>query len=98
MNWEVWFSAKAKRQAEKLPEAVQKRLKYLVEEIKVRGPVRTNWPNYGKLKGHGDCHHCHLRKGKATYVAVWQVQDQGIRLVEVRYVGTHEKADYRRIC
>jgi mRNA-degrading endonuclease RelE of RelBE toxin-antitoxin system len=98
MNWEVRFSAKAKRQAEKLPEAVRRRLKYLVEEIKVLGPVRTNWPNYGKLKGQGDCHHCHLRKGKATYVAVWRVQAEGIKLVEVRYVGTHEKADYRRIC
>ena len=51
MNWEVWFSSKAKREAEKLPEAVQRRLKYLIEEIKVLGPVRTNWPNYGKLKG-----------------------------------------------
>lgn len=98
MNWEVWFSAKAKRQAEKLPAPVQRRLKYLVEEIKVLGPVRTNWPSYGRLKSRGDCHHCHLSKGKTTYVAVWQVKDQGIRLVEVRYVGTHEKADYRRIC
>jgi mRNA-degrading endonuclease RelE of RelBE toxin-antitoxin system len=97
MNWEVWFSAKAKKQAEKLPDAVQRRLKYLLEEIKVLGPVRTNWANYGKLKGRADCHHCHLRKGKATYVAARQVKDQGIRLVEVKYVGTHEKADYRRI-
>jgi hypothetical protein len=98
MIWEVWFSAKAKRQGERLPEAVQRRLKYLLEEIKVLAPVRTNWPNYSKLKGYADCHHCHLRKGKATYVAVWQVKDQGTRLVEVKYVGTHEKANYRRIC
>jgi hypothetical protein len=43
MNWEVWFPTKAKMQAEKLPEAVQRRLKYLIEEIKALGPVRTNW-------------------------------------------------------
>ena len=98
MNWKVWFSAKAKKQAEKLPDAVQRRLKYLLEEMKVLGPVRPHWPNYGKLKGRADCHHCHLRKGKATYVAGRQVKDQEIRLVEVKYVGTHEKADYRRIC
>jgi len=26
------------------------------------------------------------------------VADRGIKLIEVRYVGTHEDADYRRIC
>ena len=28
----------------------------------------------------------------STYVAVWEVIDKEIRLVEVSYVGTHEKA------
>ena len=43
-------------------------------------------------------YHCHLKKGKPTYVAVWKVTDKENRPVEVRYVGTHEKADYERIC
>jgi len=86
MKWEVKLTGQAKKQAQELPEGVQKRLKYLVEEIRSLGPVRTNWPNYGKLKGRHHCYHCHLKKGRPTYVAVWQVTNQEIRLIEVRYV------------
>lgn len=39
-------------------------------------------------------HHCHLKKGHPTYVVIWQVTDKTIKLVEVTYVGTHEKAPY----
>jgi hypothetical protein len=39
-------------------------------------------------------HHCHLRRGNPTYVAVWEVTNKQIKLVEVRYVGTHENAPY----
>ena len=67
-------------------------------EMKKLGPTRTTWPNYGKIRGKRDCHHCHLKKGKPTYVAVWKVTDKENKLVEVRYVGTHENADYGRIC
>jgi hypothetical protein len=98
MEWDVRLTGQAYKQAQELPDAVQKRLDYLLEEIRHLGPVRSNWPNYGKLKGRPHCHHCHLKKGRPTYVAVWQVTNQEIRLIEVRYVGTHGKADYRRIC
>jgi mRNA-degrading endonuclease RelE of RelBE toxin-antitoxin system len=98
MQWNVRLTAQAKKQAQELPDGVQKRLKYLLEEIRNLGPVRTNWPNYGKLKSRPHCHHCHLKKDQPTYVAVWQERNQEIGLIEVRYVGTHEKADYRRIC
>jgi hypothetical protein len=54
--------------------------------------VRGDWPNYSKLAG--GRHHCHLKKGKPTYVAVWEVLDKDIKLIEVQYVGTHEKAPY----
>lgn len=63
-----------------------------MEEIKHSGPVRGNWPNYGKL-GDGR-HHCHLKKGKPTYVVMWEERDREIRLIEVTYAGTHEKAPY----
>lgn len=56
------------------------------------GPVRGNWPNYGKL-GPGR-HHCHLKKGHPTYVAVWEESPEGIKLIEVTYAGTHERAPY----
>ncbi|HPO10928.1 MAG TPA: cytotoxic translational repressor of toxin-antitoxin stability system, partial [bacterium] len=29
-----------------------------------------------------------------TYVAVWEVRNKNVRLVEVIYVGTHEAAPY----
>ena len=64
----------------------------MLAEIEIAGPVRGNWPNYGKL-GKGK-HHCHLKKGHPTYVAVWEEKDKEIRLVEVIYVGTHEKSPY----
>ena len=68
------------------------RLAALMAEIEMAGPVRGNWPNYGKL-GPG-LHHCHLKKGRPTYVALWEETEREIRLVEVIYVGTHEKAPY----
>lgn len=52
--------------------------------------------NYSKLRGTGrkEIHHCHLNRGRPTYVAVWEVLDKAVRLVEVSYVGTHENAPY----
>lgn len=52
-------------------------------------------PRFGKLKGWpGEAYHCHLNKGRPTYVAVWQADGGEVRLVEVIYAGTHEKAPY----
>jgi len=50
-----------------LPKAVKESLVTLLFEMEVAGPVRGNWPNYGKL-GKGR-HHCHIKKGHPTYVA-----------------------------
>ena len=92
MTWTVTFSRAAAKQTGKLPEAILALLKALVIEIVSNGPVRGNWKNYSSLSN-GD-HHCHLKKGKPTYVVVWRVTDKSIKLVEIRYVGTHEKAPY----
>ena len=62
----------------------------LFAEIRQLGPVRGDWPNYGKL-GSG-LHHCHLKKGRPTYVVVWVERSK--EEIEVRYVGTHEDAPY----
>ena len=92
MEWRVTLSRKASKQKEKLPGQVQKALLFLAHEIVRNGPVRGDWPNYGKL-GSGR-HHCHLKKGQPTYVAVWEESAGEIRLVEIIYAGTHEKAPY----
>ena len=96
--WDVKFTAKAKKQARYLPKDVYSILQFLVLEIRINGPHRKQWRNYGKLKGKKDCYHCHLKKGNPTYVVVWKVTERMAQIVEVRYVGTHEKANYRRIC
>jgi mRNA-degrading endonuclease RelE of RelBE toxin-antitoxin system len=98
MVWNVRFTSKAEKQAKKLPPKVRESLFALVLEIRKLGPTRTIWHNYGKIKDKKDCYHCHLKKGKPTYIAIWKVTDKESKLVEVRYVGTHENADYGRIC
>lgn len=92
MSWSVVYSRQAAKQRNKLPVRIQGILDALIIDIRAAGPTRGNWPNYSKL---GDkIHHCHLKKGRPTYVAVWRENSQGIQLVEFIYVGTHEKAPY----
>ncbi len=92
MEWQVVLTKRTAKSAKALPKQIYKSLVVLLREIEVCGPVRGNWPNYGKLDKKR--HHCHLKKGNPTYVAVWEVTDKEIRLVEVTYAGTHEKAPY----
>lgn len=98
MTWTVRFRGKARKQAPKLPEEVYDSFKLLVKDLQNLGPVLSRWPNFGKITGKEQCYHCHIKKGRPTYVAVWQVDSEEIRTIEVRYVGTHENADYGRIC
>jgi mRNA-degrading endonuclease RelE of RelBE toxin-antitoxin system len=92
MAWQVTINRQTEKQLRRLPLNVRNRLFTLLADIEQSGPVRGNWPNYGKLKR--NVHHCHIKKGNPCYVAVWEVHDRTIRLVEVTYVGTHEKAPY----
>jgi mRNA-degrading endonuclease RelE of RelBE toxin-antitoxin system len=98
MSWDVRFTSKCEKQVRYLAPEIRDRLFALVLEIQKLGPSRTTWSNYGKIRGKTDCYHCHLKKGKPTYVAIWKITDKENKLVEVRYVGTHENADYGRIC
>jgi mRNA-degrading endonuclease RelE of RelBE toxin-antitoxin system len=91
MLWTVTIHKAVKKQLQKLPDKVLDALVRLAADIEYSGPVRGNWPNYSKL-GDGR-HHCHLKKGKPTYVAVW-TEDKETITVEVIYAGTHEKAPY----
>ncbi len=74
----------------RLPRAVQEKTFTLIKEIEVMGPVRGDWPNYSKLPDGKQ--HCHIKKGRPTYVMVWRVIDA--ETVEVIYVGTHERVPY----
>ena len=95
--WDIKTSKKTAKQIEKLPEKIKTQLRLLAKDLKHYGPIPgTGWKNYGKLNGTGkrDLRHCHLSKGKPTYVSCWEVLDKKIKLIEVYYVGTHEKAPY----
>ncbi len=92
MTWRVTLSKKLLKQIGRLPKNVKARLYYLLAELEHSGPVRGAWPNYGKLSK--TLHHCHFKPGNPCYVAVWEVIDNEIRLIEVKYVGTHENAPY----
>jgi mRNA-degrading endonuclease RelE of RelBE toxin-antitoxin system len=92
MTWTVKLTNKAAKQYIKLPKAIRDNIDALMLEIRLAGPVRGNWPNYSKLSVTE--HHCHVKKGKPMYVAVWREDKDEIRFVEVVYAGTHEKAPY----
>jgi mRNA-degrading endonuclease RelE of RelBE toxin-antitoxin system len=92
MAWTVTLHRKVDKELQSLPAAVRKHLFRLIYEIELFGPVRGDWLNYGKLGKKQ--HHCHIKRGKPTYVAVWKEMDGEIQLVEVTYAGTHENAPY----
>ena len=97
MTWEITYSRKAYKQLKEMPDNIRARMTLLAREISESGPVRKNWHNFGGLKGAdlpANTYHCHLKKGKPTYVSCWYVVNKGLRKVEVIYVGTHENAPY----
>jgi hypothetical protein len=98
MSWDVHISAKTRRNIARMPSSIVEALQILLADLEYSGPIKSNWPNYSKISGWKDCHHCHLQKGRPTYVAVWRVAGPKDKLIEVIYVGTHEKANYNRLC
>lgn len=97
MHWTVSFTKKAEKQTHKLSKSAFAALRLLVEDLAYKGPAPgKGWQNYGKLKGVSkrDCRHCHLIKGNPTYVCCWEVIDRTLKIIEVYYAGTHEKAPY----
>jgi len=96
MAWTILLTANVRQRIKKLPRGIEEIFQLLLAQMQLSGPVRTDWPNYGKLRE--DCHHCHLRRGRPTSVAVWRVLSKKDRVIEVTYVGSHEKAHYGRLC
>jgi hypothetical protein len=92
MIWTVTEKTGLHKHVRNLPENVQNLLIALKKDMEASGPIRGDWPNFSALSGRR--YHCHLKKGHPTYVAIWEVADKGIKLIEVTYAGTHEKAPY----
>ncbi len=96
-EWTVELSAKAKKQQEKLPFRIKQSLKALIADLRLCGPKAVGWTNYGSLSRKGEYYHCHLNKQHPRYVAVWRVETNKIKFIGVRYVGTHEGVNYKKI-
>lgn len=92
VHWTVELTSKSCKQREKWPDKVRAILDLLSYEMELKGPIRHDWKNFSKLSDGN--YHCHLKKGKPTYVACWRVVDKKIQLIEVYYAGTHENAPY----
>ncbi len=71
-----------------MPARIQQNLAFLVEDLRDRGPVRADWPNFSKI-GH-DRYHCHLSH---KWVACWKCEKNSIE-IEVYYAGSRENAPY----
>ncbi len=96
-SWEVRLSESAGKQYRKLKKSgtkpsINDTIDFLITELRKMGPERVNWPNYSKLSS--NTYHCHLKKGRPTYVACWKIMDLKLKRIEVYYVGTHENAPY----
>ena len=91
-SWTVVYTNKAEKSIPRLPEPVKIKLFALVREMTLLGPVRGSWPGYSKI--HTCSHHCQLKEGQPTYVCFWLVEDTELKIIEVYYAGTHEKAPY----
>lgn len=95
MVWKVEFTARAAKQTAKLPDRIRNRLDALRRNIQAEGPMQPSMPHFGKLRNRaGEVYHCHLNRGRPTYVAVWTIRDRVAVIVEITYVGTHENAPY----
>jgi mRNA-degrading endonuclease RelE of RelBE toxin-antitoxin system len=96
MAWNIRIHRKAAKQMKKLPIDIRSALLLLMRDLEGNGPrPQGNWKNYSKLKtSSGDKRHCHVSSGRPTYVCCWEVVDKKLRILEVYYAGTHEKAPY----
>jgi len=92
-SWNVTLASKrTEKSILELPEHARLKLLALIKDLETKGVLQPTWPNYSSLGG--GKHHCHLKRGKPTYVACWRMLDKKEKLIEVYYAGTHEKAPY----
>jgi hypothetical protein len=91
-NWTVNLVGQAKKFDKTLSQQAAESFLLLLKELKNDGPYRANWPNYTKMTE--DDYHCHIKKGRPTYVVCWKIYDKKYKIIEVYYAGTHEKAPY----
>lgn len=97
-TWSVYLNNFSVKSRKRLTAGVRCQLDLLLKELEVLSPNRSNWKNYSQLKKGpqipANSHHCHIKKGKPTYVVCWRLVSKTTKEIEVFYVGTHENAPY----
>ncbi|MCL2102445.1 MAG: hypothetical protein FWH25_00220 [Syntrophorhabdaceae bacterium] len=94
--WRVDFTRGAEKQKKNLADNIRDVLYALKHDLEQKGPLQTDWRNYGKIVGATDVHHCHINSGRPRYVVIWKVVDHVDRIIEIRFVGPHGSVNYRR--
>ena len=76
-----------------MPKKLQHISETLIISMEKFGPIQKEWPHFSALDKKFK-YHCWLKSGRPVYVAVWQVVDKKIRVIDIKYIGTHEGAPY----
>ena len=85
---EVVIKKRTLKNIQRMPEPIQRKMANLVEDLRDKGPVRKDWPNYRKLGKNQ--YHCHLSH---SWVACWYHERNSV-VIEVYYAGSRENAPY----
>ena len=64
MGYRVVIRKKALKNIAKMPVAIQRKMKMLVNDLMLNGPILPMWPNFSKLSR--DEYHCHLSPKEAA--------------------------------
>lgn len=87
-RFSVIIKNKVLKNLNKLPIDIQNKFFILVEDIREKGAIQSNWSNFSSLGN--DKYHCHLNY---HWVACWK-WEKGTFVVEVYYAGSRENAPY----
>lgn len=97
-KWTVEPTQRTGKERSKLPANIRSQFDLLLKEMELLGPIRKNWKNFSSLKNGRDipanAYHCHIKKGKPTFVVCYRITSKENKAIEVYYVGTHENAPY----
>ena len=86
--YEIVIRKKVLRSLRRMPEQIQKKIANLVEDLRDKGPIQSDWPNFSKLSENR--YHCHLAY---KWVACWLCERNSTK-IEVYYAGSRENAPY----
>jgi mRNA-degrading endonuclease RelE of RelBE toxin-antitoxin system len=86
--YKILVSRKVLKSISKMPESIQLKLANLVEDLRDKGPLQQQWPNFSRI-GKNE-YHCHLSR---KWVVCWY-WEKGTIEIEVYYAGSRENAPY----